>query len=92
MTGPESSEFVGRGQVTIAVMENVGDGKIIIESCGNQDDSRQDNGGKRGNARTARRFAQSLGAGTTSHQPDQPCHKGINAQGKGEQERKAAYL
>ena len=85
MTRPESSEFVGRRQVTIAVVENVGDGKIVIERCGNQDDSRQDNGGKRGDARTARRFAQSLGAGATSQQRDQPCHHGINAQGKSKQ-------
>ena len=57
---PQRGELVGRGEIAIAVMVDVGDGEIVLESGGHQHDGREKHQRKSGNTRSPGGFAQSL--------------------------------
>jgi hypothetical protein len=53
---PEHGELIGAGQFTVAVMEDVGEGEVVGEGRGHEDERREDHGSKNGNAGTAGSF------------------------------------
>ena len=58
LSGPEHGELVGGGQIAVAVMENVGDGEVVVEGGRHENDAGQQHGGEGGDAGAAGGFAR----------------------------------
>ncbi len=78
---PQRGELVGRGQIAIAVMVDVGDGEIVLEGGGDQDDGRKKHQRKSGNARAARGFAQPFRS-RTRHEPKPTLPRGTSTRSR----------
>ena len=70
LAGPQHGELIRTGQIAIAVVEDVGDGEIVVEGANDQEDRSEKDGRERGNARAASGFAQTLR--TPAEQRHQP--------------------
>src|ERR1700683_315981 len=73
-------------------MKNVGDGKVVLESCDHQHYGGEEDDCKAGNTRTARGFTQAPGPRPFNDQRQQTCQKRIGAQGQRKEKRKTTYL
>jgi len=90
LPGPQYGKFVRDRQFAIAVMKDVCDGKVVVESRINQGD-----GGKRycaeyGDSRAARRFAQAVRVLIRKGKCNQACDETVCAERQCKQKRKAA--
>ena len=68
LPGPEHGELVGGGQIAIAVMEDVGDGEVVVERGQHQNDAGQQHGGESGDSGAAGGFAQTSRSGVLAEQ------------------------
>ena len=74
------------------MVQDVGDGEIILEGAADQDHGGKQHRREHGDAGAASRLPQAERTGTWAEEGEQACQKRIGAQRQGEQERKAADL
>ena len=60
LAGPEHGELIRPGEIAVAVVEDVGDGEIILEGANHEDEGGEKYGGEGGNAGAASGFADAL--------------------------------
>jgi len=83
---------IGGGQGTVAVMEDVGDGEIVVERGHDKNDARQQHGGERGDSSAAGSFTETSRRGVLTEQCQKACQERVRAQPKRQQQRKASDL
>ena len=66
LSGPEHGELVGGGEIAIAVVVDVGDGEIVVEGGGYENEGRQQNDDESGNAGAAGGFTEAGGGGVAA--------------------------
>ena len=73
LTGPQHGELVGGGQVAVAVMEDVGDGEVVVERGQHEDDASQQHGGERGDSGAAGGLTETSRSGI----PPEQCQRSL---------------
>ncbi len=92
LTGPQDGKLISGGQVAIAVMEDVGDGEIVVKCGDYEDDARQQHGGESGDSGAAGSFTEPSRSSIPTEQRQKSCQERIRAQAERQQQRKASYL
>src|SRR5208337_1559423 len=92
LPGPQDGELIGGGQVAVAVMENVGDGEVVIERGQHKHDARQQHGGESCDSGAAGGFTETSRSGILTEQCNQACQERVRTQAERQHQRKASYL